>query len=94
MLIKQISDLVYREIDNKYYITNTQRHEVVVLNEAAFRILELAHEKTVEEICEALESSNVCLCNHEEGNDTEQEASIKAFLDQLRASGLIMFEKI
>lgn len=55
--VRQAANLIYRVVDGKYYVTNPERRELVVLNEAGFKILQAAHDCTVHEVymrcCEA-----------------------------------------
>lgn len=90
MLITQLSNLTYREIDGLYYVTNPVRREVVVLNDSAFRILQLADKKTVEDVCDLASTTS--------GNDgkNSQEMGINRedtvmFLESVRTLGLIEF---
>ncbi len=49
--IRQAPGLVFRNVDGLYYITNPNRHEVAVINHAAFCVLELSDGQPVEELC-------------------------------------------
>jgi len=48
--VRQAANLTYRVVDGKYYVTNPERRELVVLNEDGFKILQAAHDFTVQEI--------------------------------------------
>lgn len=81
MLIKQPSNLTYREVDGLYYITNIVRHEVVVLNESAFKILQLSNQRTIEEVLD--------LTSDNEQNMKFNRDETLMFLESLRSAGLI-----
>ncbi len=78
LLIKQIPDLLYKKIDDKYYITNTFRKEVIVVNEPAFKILELSDSKTVDEIAALVKDDMGMTCEE-----------VSEFLKQLSSAGLL-----
>jgi PHD/YefM family antitoxin component YafN of YafNO toxin-antitoxin module len=78
LLIKQMPDLLYKKVDDKYYITNMVRKEVVVVNESAFRILELSDNKTVDEIT-AVVKDDIGMTDEE----------VREFLKQLSSAGLL-----
>lgn len=80
MQIKQVHDLVYQKIDKKYYITNINRREVVVLNEFGFKILEISENKTVDELCNLI-LSKYKVCRED----------ITIFLKDLSLNGLIEY---
>jgi hypothetical protein len=49
--IRQAPGLVFRNVDGLYYVTNPNRHEVAVINHAAFCVLELSDGQPFEEVC-------------------------------------------
>ena len=91
-MIKQTSGLVFRKVDDLYYVTNPHRHEIAVLNESAFHILEKAHDLTVEKLCE--------LFSHRQGKGGENggdqtmaldSADVLHCLDSLKSANLISY---
>lgn len=90
MLIKQLSNLTYREIDGLYYVTNPIRREVVVFNDLAFRILQLADKRTVEVVCDMASSISGNDVRNSQDMGINREDTLM-FLESVRTLGLIEF---
>ena len=91
MKIKQVPTLTYREIDGEYYVTNIRKREVVVLNELAFRILEVADDCDMDDVCLFFsgQSDSVVDFQHYHNNLSREE--VICFLEKLRTLSLIQF---
>ena len=89
MFIKQTPNLTYRAIDGCYYVVNPLRREVVVLNESAFRILELAHDCTLDKLCAVLSQTIHNSTFLISSNDTFDREEIIMCLQSLKEASLI-----
>ncbi|MDJ0762343.1 MAG: hypothetical protein QNJ97_05085 [Myxococcota bacterium] len=92
-IIKQTSGLVFRKVDNFYYVTNPHRRQVAVLNGSAFRVLELAENRSVNDLCQML-----CSVKDSSSESTEvptallDRGDVIECLQALDTANLIQFE--
>lgn len=91
MRIKQTRALTYRHIDGDYYVTNIRNREVVVLNELAFRILEVADACDVDDVCRFFteQSETAAIVKHQHKAISREE--VVHFLEELKTLSLIDF---
>ena len=92
-VVMQTPGLVFRRIDDLYYVTNPHKRQIVVLNVSAFRILELVNKRSVEDLCRIL-----CSDGGVSGADSEalpfsfDNDDILKCLRSLNEASLISFE--
>ncbi len=89
MKIRQAKALTYRKIDDNYYVTNSLSCEVIILNEYAFRILEVANNCYPDDVCSLFSDQLNASDDIQLSSLTKQE--VMCFLDELKDLSLIEF---
>lgn len=77
--LEQPLNLVFRQINGRYFVTVPERRKVIVLNRAGFKVLELCHQRTLASVRSALAVGDPLV----DTNDLEK------FLRSLEAHGLL-----
>lgn len=75
------AELVYRQVDGRFFVTNPALRRVVVMNESAFAVLELCHGRTVAAVVAAMAAGPETA--------TIDAAEVERFVHVLQDEGLV-----
>lgn len=75
------AELVYRQVDGRFFVTNPALRRVVVLNESGFTVLRLCHERTMSDVVAAVAA--------EPETVAVDAAEVESFVHELQDNGLV-----